>query len=129
MTEKQKTVLKTFLTSNHADIQECHHGDCVGADADFHTICEELNIPIYIHPPANPANRAFCRSPHIFPEFEYLVRNCHIVDSCDVLLAAPKSLSEERRSGTWHAIRYALGKKPVNVFYYDGSSIFGLSKV
>ena len=129
LTEIQKLRLKFYLFEHSSEIVEVHHGDCNGADAEFHKLCEELRLKIIIHPPTNPSNRAFCKSDHILPENEYLTRNRHIVDSCDVLLATPKGLSEELRSGTWHAIRYALGKKPVHVFYNNGNILLNLSKV
>jgi len=129
MTEIQKKSLIYWLNENKNNIEEVAHGDCIGCDKEFHTICEDFKFPIFIHPPTNPKNRAFCDSPNILPEFDYLVRNIHIVDCCDVLLATPRNMYEEIRSGTWHAIRYALGKKPVNVFYRDGSVIIGLSRV
>lgn len=129
LTPIQKLRLKFYLQEHLQEIEEVHHGDCTGADAEFHGLCEELRIKIVIHPPLNPDHRAFCKSDYILPVDAYLIRNTHIVDSCDTLLATPKGLSEEQRSGTWHAIRYALGKKPVHVFYNDGNIIYNLSKV
>ena len=87
---------------------EAHHGDCIGADAEFHTLCLELNIPIVIHPPNSDKARAFCdgaadtRDPK-----PHLDRNHDIVDACDILIACPDSPIERRRSGTWATIRYA----------------------
>lgn len=47
-----------------------------------------------------------------------LERNKLIVEHCDVLIAAPKSRQEERRSGTWATIRYARKlKKPIYIIW------------
>lgn len=96
-----------------------HHGDCVGADAEFHEIVSDFQPSvIVIHPPINPRARAFCCSKHIMPEKPYLNRNRDIVDACDVLIAAPKSTREELRSGTWTTVRYARKRgKPIKFAY------------
>jgi hypothetical protein len=129
MNEFQKQNVLYWLSENKSNISEMHFGDCIGVDAELFDLCRLLGIKTYSHPPTNPKHRAFCNADIIYPEQEYLVRNCRIVDVCDVLIAFPKYLYEEQRSGTWHAIRYALGKKPVHVFYTNGDIIFGLSKV
>lgn len=129
MTYEQKVKVKEFIADNAFQIDEVHHGDCIGADADFHTICYQFGIKIVIHPPTNPKNRAYCTSPFIYEKKEYLVRNCDIVDSSTVLIATPKTLHEEQRAGTWHAIRYARGRIPVNVFYNNGEIIYDYYKV
>ena len=38
------------------------HGDCVGADTEFHQIACSLNIKTCIHPPDNDSKRSFCQS-------------------------------------------------------------------
>jgi len=99
-----------FDTSKPASnqITAFHHGDCIGADAEAHKIAIKAKIPVYIHPPINPAKRAFCKEyTQRYMHYDYLVRNKHIVDSCEILVACPKSPQEELRSGTWSTIRYA----------------------
>lgn len=109
MTENQWRVVATLL--QNLQPTECHHGDCVGADADFDALCHELGLGdrIVIHPPQDSTKRAFCYATQDkrWPPKPYLVRNHDIVNCCDVLLACPKSLKEELRSGTWATIRYA----------------------
>ena len=104
-------IQKTFLISAMmlAKPKEFHHGDCVGADADAHKIIRNW-VPIcriVIHPPGSITDRAFCEGDEARPMKPYLVRNRNIVDSCDVLIAAPLGEDEEWRSGTWSTIRYA----------------------
>lgn len=83
------------------------HGDCVGADAEFHKIACSLNIPTCIHPPDNDSKRAFNQSDSILPVKPYLDRNKDIVDMSDKLIATPETSKEKIRSGTWFTIRYA----------------------
>ena len=85
-----------------------HHGDCVGADAEFHGICKSLNIPTHIHPPTKDDKRAFCSdAASVATPKDYLVRNHDIADAAQVLIAAPSGDTEKRRSGTWSTVRYA----------------------
>ena len=46
MSDSAKKKLIEFIENNN--ITEVHHGDCVGADKDFHDICESFNIKIII---------------------------------------------------------------------------------
>ena len=96
---------------------ELHHGDCIGADAEADQIARELGLSVVIHPPNNPNKRAWCaRLGDIeYEEKPYLVRNHDIVDAVDVMFAAPKTMTEELRSGTWATIRYAR-KKHLNIY-------------
>lgn len=87
-----------------------HHGDCIGADAEAHHIAKAIGYKVVIHPPSNPSARAFCSNDgfvDILHAKPYLVRNHDIVDASDVLVAAPKRMNEELRSGTWATVRYA----------------------
>ena len=86
---------------------EVHHGDCIGADTDFHEICME-HIPIVIHP-SNLKTRAWNYA-GVTMEHEPkppIVRDHDIVDSVDMLIACPAQNYEILWSGTWATIRYA----------------------
>lgn len=102
-----------------------HHGDCIGADQAFHTICEDrrqcLRIPI-IHPPLSTYKRAFCPG-RVLPPRPYLERNRDIVDQSDWLIAAPDSDKERVRSGTWSTVRYARKQLHHIIFVYPDGSI------
>lgn len=91
---------------------EVHHGDCIGVDEAVHNYCDKLSYTIIVHPPVNPKNRAFCKPAFgsIRDPLPYLERNKFIVDETSVLLAAPKGMVPDIRSGTWHAIRHAREK-------------------
>jgi len=104
--------------------KEVHHGDCVGADEQFHRIAQDLGLRIIIHPPDNPKLQAQCmidneRSFRLFPR-PYMDRNRDIVMASDIVLAAPAE-EEVQRSGTWMTVRTAKGmSKHVIVVYPEG---------
>jgi hypothetical protein len=53
-----------------------------------------------------------------------LDRNKMMVDDCEALIATPRLMVEELRSGTWSTIRYARKcRKPVHIVWPDGSYI------
>lgn len=124
-TKKGMNVVQVAEIENFVKIlspTEAHHGDCVGADFQFHTVCFEFSVPIFVHPPLNPKYRAGASNYHAIMEpEEYLVRDRRIVDSVDYMLAAPFTNMEVLRSGTWSTIRYAtdVGRR-LSIVYPDG---------
>jgi hypothetical protein len=100
---------------------EAHHGDCVGCDADFHNLCLGRGVPVVIHPPKNPKQRAYCKGAgRTQPARPYLDRNKDIVNDTTVLIACPKEDHEPapaRGQGTWSTVRYArkMGKTTIVV--------------
>lgn len=93
-----------------------HHGDCVGADAEADDIISLYGGNVVIHPPTATQYRAFKNQEESRPKglanvievhkpSAYLVRDRRIVDSCRLLIAAPKSFVET--GGTWYTINYA----------------------
>jgi len=116
MTPRQVAEVQVFLAANRQRIEEAHHGDCVGADAQFHLMCRDMQIPVVLHPSTLTAQRAYsqeCAASH--PPLAPLERNRRIVDASTVLLAAPRNEHEELRSGTWATIRYARPRIPTVV--------------
>jgi hypothetical protein len=123
--------LQAFVRS-----QRAHHGLCVGSDAQFHKLAKAMNYLVIGHPGVNaqgqPAKRAtdlVCDATH--PETFYLDRNVQIVIESAVLLATPKTMAEELRSGTWATIRSARRqKRPRIIVFPDGTStVEGISGV
>ena len=101
--------------------KEVHHGDCIGADAQFHEIARKLHLRILVHPPDNPALRANCLGGIDLMPKPYRDRNVDIVQQSDFLLAAPSG-PELDRSGTWMTVRIAKGlRKLVYVIYPEGN--------
>ena len=106
MTNRQLEKVRNYLA--RTPMQFAVHGDCVGADSEFHRICVSLNIPVRLYPPTEAGLRAFSERPAIvYPAKPYLERNRMIVDVCDILIACPFDEFERARSGTWSTVRYA----------------------
>jgi hypothetical protein len=122
MTLNQKYFLRKILVKSQG---EFHHGDCVGSDAQAHDIAEECLLEIVIHPPLYSKYRAFKKTSRILDPKEYLARNWDIAMACDELIATPKGLKEELRSGTWATVRYFKKLvKPVTLIFPDGTIEF-----
>lgn len=105
MTAYQKQRVLELLQELKPDL--VRHGDCVGADTDFHLIACSLNIPTCIHPPDNDSKRAFNQSDCILPLKPYLDLNKEIVDMSNILISTPETTKEDLHSGTWFFVRYA----------------------
>jgi len=139
LTDLQKTMLKCILEKicQYYDVEEIHHGDCIGADEEIDEICrikkrllalsksEAIFFPtVVIHPPTYNAKRAFCNNRGnsvILQEKSYLARNHDIVDDTDMLIAISGNDSEVLRSGTWATIRYAKKKEKRIIIIYPNS--------
>jgi hypothetical protein len=107
MTSQQKTSLQMTLETLQVEESWLHHGDCIGADADAHRVARLIGWRIYRHPPLNPAKRAFCDFDLDSKPRDYIPRNHDIVNASSVLLVAPLTPDERRRSGTWATARFA----------------------
>lgn len=119
MTRDQKCCLIGILAVSSPD--EFHHGDCVGADEQAHSIATNLTENVIIHPPIKDILRAFCEAKTILPPKDYLDRNHDIVDACDLLVATPCTRYEVTRSGTWATIRYARKRnKQIIIIWPEG---------
>jgi len=110
-------------------VTEAHHGDCVGADREFHSICRLVSLPrveginIVIHPPLNPALRAFCQGDVMRTAKGYFERSMDIVGETSALIVAPKQMQKPkslRGSGTWQTEDYAEGRTLVYIVWPDG---------
>ena len=127
--EQWKTVFSFMERLAKTYNLEGHHGDCIGADSDFHSICRILGARVETHPPDNPVKRAYCEADASHKEKPYLVRNQDIVNVSGILFGTPRETKEQLRSGTWSTIR--KGRKrvdiPVVIVRPDGvSSIFNI---
>lgn len=123
MTLQQDMILRRLLRSvSVEDVDEFHHGDCVGADAEAHLIAVALGFEPVLHPPTENKWRAFMRAARVEPPYPYLKRNEHIVEATDMLIATPPGPEANyRRSGTWATVRKARKlKRPVMIIFPDG---------
>lgn len=125
MTTSQYKMVMNILDVYSEKITEIHHGDCIGADRDFHDISTKISLKSILHPPLNEYKRAFCNADIVLPKKDYLDRNHDIVDETDLLIATPGENFEVLRSGTWATIRYSKKKqKKVIIIYPDGKVHF-----
>jgi len=116
MTDYQKRIVCEMLVD--MSVSEVHHGDCIGADAEFDTIAKSLGIKRIVHPSTMDSKRAFCKAEEILKPEHPLVRNREIVDSVQFMIATPKEIGEVLRSGTWSTIRYTRGScRPFKIIY------------
>ena len=112
------------------DFREAHHGDCVGADTEFHNLIRRLfpQARIVGHPgfPESDSRRADnpCDEFRPVPNGGPLKRNRNMVDEVDFMFATPLLNKEILRSGTWSTIRYAAKPKvnrPCVIIWPDGT--------
>jgi hypothetical protein len=126
MTPMQKLVVVKVLNlafnphTGRSVINEVHVGDCIGADKEFVEMVRRLDKSTRVigHIPDKNAKRAFCLYTEERAPKPYLERNHDIVEESDFLIATPKEIVEQLRSGTWATIRYARkqGKKVVIIY-------------
>ncbi len=134
-TGTQKGMTAAQLTQAYSilgimDLTHLHHGDCIGADNQAHSIALSRKCEITIHPPVNNTKRAFCHNKittdtilHVKRPLEYLERNHNIVDESEALVATPGENQEQLRSGTWATIRYAKKRgKEIIIIFPDGNT-------
>jgi hypothetical protein len=109
MTKNQRVAFKSIACNS--EIKEFHHGDCVGADAQAHTMMAAHGIckkDIHIHPAIiHESKKAGNIWGILYAPKLPLERNKDIVNASDILVAAPATKTEVVRSGTWSTIRYA----------------------
>ena len=124
MTAAQRAQVRDVLARYRASgATHFHHGDCVGADAEAHTIAKGLGFYVVLHPPSDPKARAYATGDEARPLAPYLIRNRAIVLATQCLVATPSGETEERRSGTWATVRYARKEgRQVTLIFPDGRS-------
>jgi hypothetical protein len=122
MTWPQMKSVFDLLNEDFSRSRSAHHGDCLGADCEFHFLAYEwFGLHVTVHPPESDKYRAFCEGDALMPELPYLERNRNIVSASDVLIAAPFG-PWESRSGTWFTINNALDNDvPVHIVHFDGT--------
>lgn len=121
MSASQMAEFVKFVEKANAEdpIEEFHHGDCLGADAEAHDwIVRHLRqCQVYVHPSIHARLRAYRRGRVHLPA-PPLERNRRIVDQCTFLVAVPNTPYEELRSGTWTTVRYASKiNRPMRIIF------------
>lgn len=127
MTDAQKREVNAILAdkkSQSIGINCAIHGDCIGADSEFHTMATNLQYQTIAYPASDVDKRkvANCQCSFKNPPRPALTRNHDIVGVANLMVACPKEMSEIIRSGTWATIRYARSiKTPLIIVFPDGS--------
>lgn len=122
MTQKQQDTVRRLLVAYRSVFRTFHEGDCVGADVEAAAIAKECDYIIHCHPPLRSSHRGFFPADVYEEPRPYLVRDQHIVNASELLIATPKGFVEGQRSGTWTTWRYAMKKKrKVITVYPDGT--------
>ena len=128
MSEAQKTAVYALLDELRGlgcDLS-VHHGDCVGADADFHIIARSLGAYTVGHPPDNAKLRAYCTFDMTMPPLPYMKRNKNIVRSALLMIATPLEMTKHERGGTWGTRTMAINmNRPIATVLRDVRSSIG----
>ncbi len=127
MTVHQRNAIANMLQSLWQQrVYQARHGVCIGSDAEFHKMAAQRGFWLIGHPgvtwDGRSPTRAAVHCDEMLPEKLYVVRDRDIVDGSVCLLATPRTMEEELRSGTWTTIRYARkAGKPVVIVFPDGT--------
>lgn len=124
--EQRRVVTQMIKTLENREVEEVHHGDCIGADTEVSMMFLERSLgALHAHPATINESwdqRWRARSKEKFPNasiVEYPAkapndRNADIVDACDVLWAFPADTLG--KGGTWNTINMAIAAgKPVRI--------------
>jgi len=130
MTAEQSATVGMLLSIDLAPIAMVVHGDCIGADADFHDLAQHIGLRIQIHPCDMEAQRAYCKgAEEVLQPDVPLSRNRAMVRAADVFVAAPGDFKKHfdrtpRGSGTWMTINYARKQGVLTyIVWPDGSKV------
>jgi hypothetical protein len=123
MTEAQKAKVRELVIASCTS--EVHHGGCIGADVDFDFICHNIPgraIKVVVHPSSLKSYHGTVLQPcELRADYPPLERNRHIVSESGILVATPKGVQEQIRSGTWTTVRYARNQgRTVLIVFPDG---------
>lgn len=125
MSPAQQTVvaqaLDRLVSGEPAATFIAHHGDCVGADAQFHDLTRLRGFRTVGHLPIDDTHRAFCQFDEVRDPLPHMKRNRAIVAESDVVIATPFDMEEKTVGGTWKTIGFARqAKKPLAIVWRDG---------
>lgn len=100
---------------------ELYHGGCQGADLDIERLLllaervpaitcypgDETQFKAAIQRRGEQIDSGMVELYEVHAPMPYLARNKKIVHESEIMIAAPATLHEQQRSGTWATIRYA----------------------
>lgn len=122
-TEPQLARLRSELAKLGANVV-AHHGDCIGADAQFHALARELGWRVVVHPPVgDDDDRARCDHDELRAPLTHMKRNKAIVLESQRMIAVPRDMTEQPHGGTWKTVVMARkAKKPLVIVLPDGTT-------
>lgn len=111
---------------NDKGVSRFHHGCAVGVDIQAAQFAHTSGIYVVGHPGmdthGNVRSNITNFDNHTEEPLLFLQRNRIIVDASNLILAVPKNMQEERRSGTWYTVRYCRTvNKPLIILWPDGT--------
>ncbi len=110
MSPKQLSFVEWFvITQTPMAVFHAHHGDCSGADEQFHAACRNTGGRAFVevHAPIQRGLRAFCQGDQSHEPEPFMARNAAIVSASQILIAAPLQDVPQLRGGSWSTIRMA----------------------
>lgn len=123
MTPAQMAQAEETLRMVHCPGAALHLGDCVGGDAQAHAMGKQLGYRLIGHPPHDPKMRAFLAYDVEWETKPYFERDADIVRESMVLVAAPRTMREMARGGTWYTVRVARTLKRARVIVWPDGSV------
>lgn len=132
---RQGWAFKEFIESIHIEV--FIHGGSIGSDTLAHNTFRSVYplVPVHVLPADRDKGSVVTMPVHpdrtiIYAESEPLYRNKMIVSVVDGLIAVPRLMSEEKRSGTWYTIRRARKKGvPVVIIWPNGKLLLEENQV
>jgi len=121
-TERQRAGFTLLIAE--LEIDEFHHGDCVGVDEQAAKVVGDRigYDKIHSHPPKMSKKRAYAMSGTVYEPKDYMLRNDDIVAASDFLIVVPLTEEHQLRSGTWATFRRACkAKKRTRIIFPNGS--------
>lgn len=108
--EQFHMVRRLIIEASDGEVFFAHHGDCVGADAEFHEICSTLcgQCLVTVHPGPISDLSAGCTCTERLAPQPHMRRNAAIVAASQVMIAAPYESEPQKRGGTWATIGMAV---------------------
>lgn len=124
MTEAQKETVRRLVRELQPTLAV--HGDCVGADANFHAIVRVVapECRIMICPGPDDSMRAFCDADMEMARKTHFARNRDIVNGSDLMIGTPYQMRECNSGGTWYTINYSRKvKRETRIVWPDGDEL------
>lgn len=124
ITNLQYIELDLTIEDRFSEITALNHGGCIGADAAFHDLLNEQSLLdlLTVWPASGVAPKKIAKLSgsgfKVHKPLPPLERNQLMVAECQVLIACPKEVNEQVRSGTWATVRRAraIGRKILYIF-------------